>query len=133
MSWTYEQLTGNLYDPSGAFIHSGYAGGDCGKNPQGVNNPAAQMIDRTGPLPEGMYTKGTPVEGTALGAFAIPLIPDPANEMFGRGGFYIHGDNPHMNESASEGCIVMPPIIRHAFYSSPDPNLQVVAEIGAVI
>ena len=37
---------------------------------------------------------------------AMPLIPDPANQMHGRSGFFIHADSIADPGSASEGCIV---------------------------
>ncbi len=124
--WTFEVTTGRWYDPKGVYVSTGYAGGNLGKNPDGKNNPADEGLKNIGPLPEGFYTFGTPVEHSQLGAFAIPLIPDAANDMKGRGGFYLHGDtNPPGN--ASEGCIVQGPDTRHAAWNSPDHHLQVVA------
>ena len=126
MTWTFEQSTGKLYNPDGEFIAGGYSGGNCGKNPDGMNNPELQE-QHGAVLPQGLYTRGTAVEHSQLGAFAIPLIPSPDNLMFGRSGFYMHGDNSDCNHSASEGCIIMPPSIRHEFYDSVDPDLQVVS------
>lgn len=126
MSWTYSQSTGKLTDPTGAVVATGYAGGNCGKVPSGVNNPSMQGIKGCGPLPRGNYAMGTPVEGTQLGPLAIPLLPDKGNQMFGRGGFYMHGDTPEMNRSASEGCIIMPHAIRALCAASTDKRLEVV-------
>lgn len=109
---TYEQSSGNIFDPSGAMLGVCYAGGNCGNNPEGVNDPQYQTVHQIGPLPVGLYTLGTPEDSPKLGPFAIPLIPDPANIMFGRSGFYCHGDNAQMNQSASEGCIVADRAIR---------------------
>ncbi len=126
MTWMYQQSTGRLTDPNGVLVATGYSGGNCGKVPSGVNNPAMQSIKCCGPLPRGAYTLGTPVEGSSLGPLAIPLLPDPGNQMFGRGGFYMHGDTPEMNESASEGCIIMPHAIRTIVAASTDKRLEVV-------
>ena len=81
--WAFEITTGNMYDPNGKLVSSGYAGGNCGKNPEGIDNPDDEGLKNIGPLPEGIYTFGTPVEHSQLGAFAIPLIPDPATICWG--------------------------------------------------
>ena len=41
-----------------------------------------------------------------LGAFAIPLRAAIDNRMFGRNGFYCHGDSIEHPGDASDGCIV---------------------------
>ena len=127
MTWAYQQSTGNDYDPAGALIATGYSGGNCGMNKEGVNNPSLQAAHCVGPLPIGIYTFGTPINHPKLGPFAIPLIPDPANTMFGRAVFYIHGDTSACNQSASEGCIILPRAIREAMWNSPDHQLTVTA------
>lgn len=131
--WTFEITTGKFYDPSGNYVSTGYSGGDCGQRPDGVDNPADEGLRNVGPLPEGLYTFGEPVEHSQLGAFAIPLIPDASNDMKGRGGFYLHGDLAGRYESASEGCIIQPRTTREAAWSSPDHQLKVVAVYGVVL
>jgi len=54
------------------------------------------------------------------------LTPDPANEMYGRGGFLIHGDNGRGNQSSSEGCIILNRNIRNQIGNSGDDVLRVV-------
>lgn len=125
MIWRYEQSTGKLFDPSGIHIYTGYAGGNCGQNPEGKNNPLLQQMKSVGPLPVGLYTLGNVVLQSHLGPFAIPLIPDPANQMYGRGGFYMHGDTTPSG-NASEGCIIMPRIVRVRVYGSDDRTVEVV-------
>jgi hypothetical protein len=124
MSYTYEQSTGNMIDPDGSVVATGYAGGNCGQNPEGKNNPEMQGVKSIGPLPEGWYDLGEPVEHSHLGAYAIPLIPDPANDMLGRGDFYLHGDTTPSG-NASEGCIIMPRAIRESVKASGE-RLQVI-------
>lgn len=126
MTWTFQQSSGALLDPSGNVVATGYAGGNCGANPEGVNNPAMQGVKSIGPLPQGVYTLGTPEEGTHLGAFAVPLIPDPANDMLGRGSFFMHGDTTPSG-SASEGCIIMPHQTRLNVWASDDHTVTVVS------
>ena len=131
MSWTYCQTTGRLYTPQGVHIATGYAGGNEGKNPEGVSNHELQEEKGIGPLPVGLYTFGEVVLKSQLGPFAIPLVPDEANQMYGRGGFYCHGDTFELNQSASEGCIIMPRIVRNEMYASPDRQIQVVEVYNA--
>ena len=127
MTWIFEQSTGNLVSPSGEVVASGYAGGNCGKNPEGRNNPALQNVPCIGPLPVGTYTFGLPVPVSKLGPYAIPLIPDSRNEMYGRGDFYMHGDRVGDPGAASEGCIIMPRAIRDEVWASDDHTLMVVS------
>ncbi|CAB4132809.1 Protein of unknown function DUF2778 [uncultured Caudovirales phage] len=126
MTWTFIQASGKLLDPSGKYVATGYAGGNCGKNPEGVNNPAMQNISCVGPLPQGTYTLGVPKVSSKLGPFAIPLIPATQNKMFGRSAFFIHGDKASPPKSASEGCIILPRPIREQIYNSKDLTLVVV-------
>ena len=133
MSWYFDQSTGKQYDSEFNLYSTGYAGGNCGDNPEGVNNPALQAAHGVGPLPVGGYTFGTPEDSPKLGPFAIPLIPDSTNNMYGRSGFFCHGDNSHMNQSASEGCDVQPRTTREAMWSSTDHHMQVVASMDDVV
>ena len=123
--WTFEQATGKLYSKSGVCVAQGYAGGNCGKNPGGKNNPKMQGVKGVGPLPQGIYTLGTPVLQSKLGPFAIPLLPDKTNVMFGRGDFFCHGDTTPSG-NASEGCIIMPRAIRNDMIASGE-RITVVA------
>ena len=125
MPWEYEVSTGKLHQPDGAVVDIGYSGGNKGLNPAGVNNPADEWLMDIGPIPEGKYTFGDPVEHSNLGPFAIPLLPDSNNNMHGRGGFYCHGDTAALDHSASEGCIIMSRGTRDAMWASDDHILMV--------
>lgn len=127
MSWTYGQNTGNLYRPDGTLEAKCYAGGNEGKNPEGINNHDMQDVKKVGPLPVGTYKFGTPIEHSKLGPFAIPLIPDDDNEMFGRGDFFMHGDTTPSGK-ASEGCIIAPHATRVKCDASDDDSLEVFVE-----
>ena len=127
MNYTFEITTGNLYDEKMVLVSSGYAGGNQGKDPEGKDNPADEGIKDVGPLPEGMYTKGQLIPQSKLGKDAIQLIPDPSNDMKGRGGFFMHGDTTPPG-NASEGCIIQPHAGRMQWYLSGLP-LQVVAQV----
>ena len=102
----FQISTGELstFDATGTqtIIGYGYAG-----HPPHVNDPNACRIHGVGPLPVGAYFIGAPEDRLeSVGVFALPLTPAPGTEMFGRGSFYIHGDNPEANQTASDGCIV---------------------------
>jgi hypothetical protein len=128
MSWLFEITTGNYYDPLRRLVTVGYSGGNQGKNPEGINNPEMEGEKNIGPLPEGLYHMGEPVNHTHLGPFAIPLTPDPKNDMKGRGGFYIHGDTKEYHH-ASEGCVILGRPFREKSWGSSDHELEVVAKI----
>lgn len=70
----------------------------------GRNNPDMQAIHNTGPLPRGPYTIGEAESHPVLGPLAMPLTPEDGNQMYGRGDFWLHGDNA--THDASHGCIV---------------------------
>lgn len=133
--WTYKQSTGELTADGGSLLAIGYSGhGD------GVNDPDLQNVPDVGPIPQGLYDLGSPVndpenpdsadpELLKLGPYAIPLTPHADNQMFGRSGFFCHGDDVHHlgERVASEGCIIMSPGARHRLWESGDHTLQVVA------
>lgn len=122
MTWTYTQTTGELRDASGNLKASGYSG-----NTWGLNNPAAQYQIGIGPIPTGDYTIGPPHSPVDhLGPLALPLWPAKTNEMHGRAGFFMHGDNRFGNHTASNGCIIMSPTVRQAVHLSLDKQLRVV-------
>jgi len=123
MPWLYKQATGQLFH-NDKLIGIGYSG-----SPAGKNNPAMQNVRAVGPIPQGWYTIGPaytePYEHKAPPV--MHLIPDAANEMFGRDGFLIHGDSVAAPGTASEGCIIMARPIRELVSSSSDRRLQVLA------
>lgn len=120
MSWTYQQSTGEMTSPEGA-IYNGYSG-----HGEGENNSSMQNIPRIGPIPRGVYTIGPAYHDPKKGPCVMRLTPDPDNEMFGRAGFLIHGDNPKQDDSASEGCIIMGPVTRPKIAASEDKDLTVI-------
>lgn len=118
--WTYRQSTGELA-LNGKIVAAGYAGKGIGKN-----NPAMQDVRDCGPIPQGTYTIGGAIDTADHGPFAMPLYPNSANEMFGREGFWMHGDSIVHPGDASEGCIIMPLAARVNVRESGDPRLQVI-------
>lgn len=118
--WTYEQSTGRLLHDNER-IAIGYSGAEDGKN-----NPALQDQHNVGPIPVGNYSIGAPVDTVTHGPYVLPLTPDAGNEMFGRAGFLMHGDSVVHPGTASQGCIIMPRMVREQVWNSGDNGLTVV-------
>lgn len=119
--WIYEQATGKLNQDQ-IFVGQGYSGAE----PEGKNNPSMQDKPCVGPIPQGKYTINTPFDSPTHGPFAMHLVPDKDNQMFGRAGFLMHGDSVEHPGAASEGCIIMPRAIREQVWNSKDYKLQVI-------
>ncbi len=118
--WTYEQLTGRIIQDT-ELVGVGYSG-----SPAGKNNPDMQNVAQTGPLPRGTYTISAPRTSPHTGPYTLDLTPDPANEMFGRTEFRIHGDSIEHPGTASEGCIITGRHVREEIWTSGDHQLEVV-------
>jgi lipoprotein-anchoring transpeptidase ErfK/SrfK len=119
--FTYSQSTGIVTDNSGAAVATGYSG-----NGPAMNDPGSQHIAGHGPLPQGSYTIGSATTLPHLGPLAMSLNPHPANRMFGRSGFFIHGDNASLNHSASDGCIILDLKARQTIAAAEDRHLTVI-------
>lgn len=119
--WTYEQSTGDL-SQDGRRVAVGYSGAGEDKN-----KPESQNLHDRGPIPQGRYHIDGPVELPHKGPCAFRLVPNAANQMFGRGGFLIHADAFAAPGTASSGCIILSPGIRQLIAESSDRELEVVA------
>lgn len=119
--WTYRQASGCL-DHNGLIVATGYSGSGPGKN-----NPAQQAVHDVGPIPQGKFTIGDPYDTDSHGPHVMRLTPDPADEMFGRAGFLIHGDSISHPGTASHGCIILPRDVRNRIADSGDRELTVTA------
>lgn len=122
--WTYKQSTGQMFH-FGNEVAVGYSG-----NTTGLNNPAAQDEHMVGPAPVGFYTIGKPEIHPKLGPLAMPLEPHSSNEMFGRSGFFVHGDNAAMNHTASDGCLIFNHAVRvfiSGLVANGDDGLNIIA------
>jgi Protein of unknown function (DUF2778) len=124
MAWIYEIATGRLYDAAGAIAATGYSG-----QPDHKNDPQSVSLHDQGPIPPGRYEINPPVETVTHGPYVLPLAPDVGNEMFGRSGFLMHGDNVVAPGTASEGCVIMPRTIRELVWASGDRELHVMARL----
>lgn len=126
---TFAIATGKWLNAAESVLGIGYSGGDCGRIAEAVNKPSFEPIQDVGPLPEGLYTIGAPVDTVTHGPYVLSLTPDPENVMYARSGFLIHGDsvvNPG-KQAASDGCIVMSKDVRQAIWASGDRDLQVIS------
>src|ERR1700722_490640 len=122
--WTYVQKTGELLR-DGLHFAFGYSGFDAGKN-----NPELERVEEVGPIPAGKYSIGTPYDTLTHGPFVLPLTPDPANEMFGRSAFLMHGDSVVDPGTASRGCIIMSRAVRKQVAASGDAELRVISGVA---
>ena len=121
--WIYAQRTGNLTAPDGKMLAiPGYSGHGSGKNA-----PDMQRVPNIGPCCRGWYTITEPFNSPLHGSFAMRLVPNAANEMYGRGGFMIHGDSLSKPGTASQGCIILSRPVREKIWASGDHRLLVVA------
>lgn len=124
--WIWVQRLGSLYKEGDERpTAKGYAG--CCKY---KNKPEFQSKIGKGPLPQGLYTivRHEEDDKRGHGPFVLRLIPDPANEMFGRAGFLIHGDSIKSPGTASQGCIVVSREAREHIWSSGDHSLKVIGD-----
>ncbi len=116
--WRYSQSTGQLYQDD-VLVATGYSGKGVGRN-----CCTMQSVHNVGPIPRGLYSISDPFDTTEHGPFVLRLTPDPGNEMFGRAGFLIHGDNA--THDASEGCVIQTRTVRQRIAVSGDKKLEVV-------
>lgn len=117
----YEQSTGRFTSDIGSLFGIGYSG-----HGEGKNNPDKESVHDVGTIPKGIYYIGLPHDSPKTGPFTLPLIPDKNNEMYGRFGFEIHGDDRTNPGMASHGCIVLPRKIREQINNCTDKILKVI-------
>jgi hypothetical protein len=119
--WTYVQKNGRLLNAQRRLIGIGYSG-----HAEGKNDPALQNEPNIGPIPCGTYTIGAPFDSPGHGPYCLRLEPDPANQMFERSGFLMHGDSIVHPGMASMGCIIQLHAVRLQVWESGDHKLEVV-------
>lgn len=116
---TFSIGAGQMVSSSGTILGPAYAGA-----PGHVNNPDDCGLKGLGPLPKGRYIIGAPVTDPVTGIFSLPLTPDPSNEMFDRGSFFIHGANAVVDvdgqQASSHGCPVASHPVREAIWTEAE-------------
>lgn len=122
--WIFKQKTGDLYR-NDRHIAVGYAGFGDGKN-----NPLAQHIHGVGPLPQGAYWIGEPADDPHLGKYVLRLTPVTGTQLFGRGGFAVHGFNALHPADSSHGCPVFELPHRKLIHESGDALFVVLSGTG---
>lgn len=123
MWWTFEIPTGRYFDPSGAYISTGYAGFGAGKD-----NVADESIADIGPLPENLYAFGDWYTDPEKGPLVTHLTPVGDGEMYGRSGMMVHGDSIEHPGQASLGCCVADHPTRLAMSTSPCQFIRAVKQ-----
>ena len=122
MPWIYHQSTGMLeytWQHTGHHVGRGYSGA-----PGAINNSRMETIPFKGPIPKGRYHIGPMHHHEAKGPYVMALTPVGHN-AHNRPDLLIHGDNKQMNQTGSEGCIILPPEIRLRIGHSHDRILHV--------
>jgi hypothetical protein len=91
-------------------IGYGYSGKACA-----LNDIHRQNIQGVGPLPAGTYIVESIYDDPERGKHTCKLLPLTTDKMYGRSGFLIHGDTLAEAHDASDGCIIVPFLIRSMF------------------
>lgn len=119
MTWIYHQSTGELLH-NGKLMGKGYSGSMTNKN-----NPDRQQVRGMGPIPRGKWRIGG--HTNSKGPMTI-ILNQTSGETYGRSLFRIHGEKrpPAVPGFASEGCIILGPVIRAKIIQSTDKTLEVV-------
>ena len=112
---TYNQFSGNLRctdDSTGKVVvnTNGYSGGNEGKCPACVNNPEAQSVPFSGPIPTGYWSISkcfTWITGSGRQMSDVspltPLLGTSPDGFLRSPGFLIHGGRQNGARTASEG------------------------------
>lgn len=116
--WTYSQDRGVLAHHA-AFAGRGYSG-----HGAGLNSHAMEAVHGVGPIPVGHWKIGAAYNDPHLGPCVMHLDP-VGHDAHGRSLFRIHGDNAEANHTASDGCIILGPALRHVIRDSGDHDLTV--------
>lgn len=117
MTWFYNVKT-RRFEKDGVFrFKAEYTGA-----PGYKDDPEKECVINKGPLPRGKYLISDPIfKHATAGKYVLRLTPHPDNNMCGRSGFLIHGDNE--DGTASKGCIVLLRKFRKEIVDSADKEL----------
>ena len=136
---TYNQFSGNLRctdDSTGKVVVNtdGYSGGNEGKCLACVNNPAAQSVSFSGPIPTGYWSISTCFTWTTAHGHNMsyvsrltPLLGTSPDGFLRSPGFLIHGGYGGNDRTASEGCIIAGPAQRQAICQAGGGLLHVIS------
>ena len=90
-----------------------------------MNDSANECVSGKGPLPRGTYTIGPAFYHHKSKAYTMRLTPFIENQMCGRDGYMIHGNNAAHPLDASDGCIIVALHERKLINESTDKILVV--------
>lgn len=116
----YHQADGRI-ERNAYLVGTGYSGHGIG-----LNNGAMEAVPDVGPIPRGLWKiiRWDDVHGDKGPCVAV--LEPVGHDAHGRSAFLIHGDSPAGNHTASKGCIISGPTIRHALRDGGDMDLEVV-------
>jgi hypothetical protein len=121
MPWTFKVAAGEIWRNGKLMAKGVYSGhGDA------INDSSKEAMPAHGPIPRGRWLMDGVYNSAKVGPFAIILDPAPGTNAFGRSGFRVHGDNAKGDQSASEGCVIVPRNIRDDMWQLKDHVLDVV-------
>lgn len=120
MTWVYKVSSHKFY-LNGTYKFDGLYSG----RPGFMNDSANECISGKGPLPRGTYTIGPAFSHPKTKALTMRLKPFIENQMCGRDGFMIHGNNAAHPTEASDGCIILGISHRKEINDSSDKILVV--------
>ena len=134
LCWIYSQSTGQLThvdaDGNVDYTANGYSGYGSGLNNSAMQNVAGQQPSPAGPIPQGGYTIGSQQTNVTQAGKVLPgsmrLTPNASNQMYGRGGFLIHGPHANDQHNSSEGCPIFNKKVRNLIGGSGDNCFKVV-------
>lgn len=117
---TYQVTTGLLRIGPKSF--QGYSG-----HGAGLNNPAMETVVGVGPIPIGSWG----IRHWVLTSYEdkgplVAILYPIGHDAHKRSGFLVHGDNPFMNHTASDGCIIQNHDAREAWEKSGEMFFEVV-------
>lgn len=117
--WVFHQSTGQLFH-DGKYVATGYSG-----HGAGLNNHTMEAVHGVGVIPCGRWRIGPVYDHPHLGRHIMALTPI-GHDAHGRDAFRMHGDNPLMNHTASDGCLIFGLQVRDMVAASNDNDLEVV-------
>lgn len=121
MTFTYTQTHPSMSRDGVAYksgpLYSGHGAG--------LNNPAMEADADIGPIPAGRWRIVEWFDHYENKGPCVARLEPVGHNAHGRSGFLIHGDNQLGNNTASHGCIIAGPTIRHAMRDSGDNQLEV--------
>lgn len=116
----YQITTGKVWLDN-VLIGKAYSG-----KKEAIGQTDKENVKGVGPIPEGDWHISNWTSDGHLGPVISRLTPIDVPKLYGRSGFYIHGDNKSVNFSASNGCIIMNRKMREKIRDSKASVIKVI-------